>query len=81
MTDLKVAGITSDMRHDPAIEQRRQPFACTAIAKLSEHESHVLVLPRDAPARAQRAIERLVYEPRDLGFVGHLDREPDPVEA
>ena len=59
--------------HDPTIEQRRQPFARTAIAKLSEHESDVLVLSRDAPARAQRAIERLVHEPRHLGFVGHLE--------
>ncbi len=60
-------------RHDPAIEQAGQPLARTAIAKLCEHERDVFVLPGDAPARTQRPIERLVNEPRHLGFVGHLE--------
>ena len=32
-----------------------------------------LVLAREAPARAQRAIERFVDETRHLGFVGHVE--------
>ncbi len=60
-------------RHDAALEQTGQPGARATVAELREHERDVLVLARDAPARAQRPIERLVNEARHLGFVRHLE--------
>ena len=41
--------------------------------KLREHQRHVLVLAGEAAADAQRAVERLVDEPRHLGVVGHRE--------
>jgi len=65
---------TEDARgHDPAIEQGRETSPRPPITKLCEHERNMLVLSRDAPADAQRAVERLVDESRHFGLVGHLE--------
>ena len=60
-------------RHQAPVEQRRQARLRAAIAQLREHERHVLVLARHRAAGAQRAVERLVDEPRHLGLVGHRE--------
>ena len=60
-------------RNDAARKQTGQPGARATVAELREHERDVLVLARNAPARAQRPIERLVNEARHLGFVRHLE--------
>jgi hypothetical protein len=57
-------------RHQPPVEQGRQPRPRAAVAELREDQRDVLVRGGDAPADAQRAVERLVDEPRHLGFVG-----------
>ena len=46
-------------RHEPAVQQRRQPAAQAPFAELREHEGDILVVFRDGAADAQRLIERL----------------------
>ena len=57
-------------RHQPSFEQRRQRSTRAPFPELRKHQRHVLVVARRRAADAQRAVERLVHEPRQLGLVG-----------
>src|SRR5258705_13886497 len=51
----------------------RRPPRSTLFPYTTLFRSHVFVLASEAPARAQRAIERFIDETWDLGFIGHVE--------
>ena len=64
-------------RDEPAVEQRRQPFAQLALAQLHEHHGDVGVGLREMAADAKRPIERLADEPGNLRLVGQIEARID----
>src|SRR6266850_2230492 len=69
---------TQGLRRDqPAIQQRGNPGAEAALAELREHQRHVVVFPRDAAADAERLVQRLGDETRDVGVGGEIEARID----
>ena len=60
-------------RHQPPLEQRRQPLARPRDAELREHERDVRIGPRLARQDAQRVVERILDEARNLGLVRQVE--------
>jgi len=71
----QVAGTTRQVpaerlwRHQPAIEQRRQPGPQAPLAELREHQRHVLVGSGETSADAQRLVQRFADQAWCLGVV------------
>ena len=64
-------------RHQPAIQQRRQPFTRSRQPELGQHQRDVRLVAGEAREDPQRLIQRLFDQPRHLGFVGHLEARID----
>ena len=60
-------------RHRAPLEQRGKSRTQPVLAEVGQQQRDVLVVARPRPADAERVVERLLDEPRHLGFVGDVE--------
>ena len=64
-------------RDEAPIDERRKPGTQAPLAELYEHHRDVGIVLREVAADAERRIERLVDEPRNLGFISQIESRID----